>query len=329
VQEGEPVVTTTEIAPEIYRLALFVPEINLEFSHFLVRDDEPLLFHAGLRSMFPALREAVSRLIDVSNLRHIGFSHFESDECGGLNHWLSVAPAAQPVCGLVGAMVSVNDFSNRPARVLTRDDVLATGRYRFRFLPTPHVPHGWDAGVLFEEAERTLFCSDLFHQWGHREPATEKDILERCQDALRETEAGPFANYVPYTHHTGRVLESLAEREPKTLAVMHGSSFHGNGAQALRDLAVVMRDVLGPKAEDGETTPAGMIKAWRTTAAEANISNLQLVGYLESDKLSCDSVPETLALIAAPEVPSLLRLHLGPIAGHKRTFVAHLDHETL
>jgi len=261
VQEGEPVVTTTEIAPEIYRLALFVPEINLEFSHFLVRDDEPLLFHAGLRSMFPALREAVSRLIDVSNLRHIGFSHFESDECGGLNHWLSVAPAAQPVCGLVGAMVSVNDFSNRPARVLTRDDVLATGRYRFRFLPTPHVPHGWDAGVLFEEAERTLFCSDLFHQWGHREPATEKDILERCQDALREAEAGPFANYVPYTHHTGRVLESLAEREPKTLAVMHGSSFHGNGAQALRDLAVVMRDVLGPKAEDGETTPAGMIEA--------------------------------------------------------------------
>jgi flavorubredoxin len=261
VQEGEPVVTTTEIAPEIYRLALFVPEINLEFSHFLVRDDEPLLFHAGLRSMFPALREAVSRLIGVSNIRHIGFSHFESDECGGLNHWLSVVPAAQPVCGLVGAMVSVNDFSNRTARVLTRDDVLATGRYRFRFLPTPHVPHGWDAGVLFEEAERTLFCSDLFHQWGHREPATEKDILERCQDALRETEAGPFANYVPYTHHTGRVLESLAEREPKTLAVMHGSSFHGNGAQALRDLAVVMRDVLGPKAEDGETTPAGMIKA--------------------------------------------------------------------
>lgn len=129
----------------------------------------------------------------MSNLRHIGFSHFESDECGGLNHWLSVAPAAQPVCGLVGAIVSVNDFSNRPARVLTRDDVLATGRYRFRFLPTPHVPHGWDAGVLFEEAERTLFCSDLFHQWGHREPATEKDILERCQDALRENEAGPFA----------------------------------------------------------------------------------------------------------------------------------------
>jgi len=255
------VVTTTEIAPEIYRLAVFVPEINLEFSHFLVRDDEPLLFHAGLRSMFPLLRDEMSRLIDPSKLRHIGFSHFESDECGALNHWLEIAPAAQPVCGLVGALVSVNDFSIRPARVLTREDTLSTGRYRFRFLPTPHVPHGWDAGVLFEESEKTLFCSDLFHQWGHREPTTREDILERCQDALRETEADPFANYVPYTHHTGRVLESLAEQEPKTLATMHGSSYYGNGAQALRDLAIVMREVLGPKAQEGETTSAGLIKA--------------------------------------------------------------------
>lgn len=253
-------VTTTEIAPDIFRLSVFVPEINLEFSHFLVRDDEPLLFHAGLRSMFSLLHEAMARLIDVSELRHIGFSHFESDECGALNHWLELAPAAQTVCGLVGAMVSVNDFSIRPARVVTRDDVLPTGRYRFRFLPTPHVPHGWDAGVLFEESERTLFCSDLFHQWGHREPATDKDILERCRDALRESEAGPFANYVPYTHHTGRVLESLAGREPKTLAVMHGSTLYGNGGQALRDLAVVMREVLGPSAQDGETTSTGIVQ---------------------------------------------------------------------
>jgi hypothetical protein len=139
-------VKTTEIAPEIYRMSVFVPEFNLEFSHFLVRDDEPLLFHAGLRGMFPALRDEVSRLIDVSKLRHIAFSHFESDECGALNHWLELAPAAQPVCGLVGALVSVNDFSMRQARALTADDTLPTGRYTFRFLPTPHVPHGWDAG---------------------------------------------------------------------------------------------------------------------------------------------------------------------------------------
>src|ERR1041384_5290818 len=117
-------VTTTEIAPEVYRIAVYVPEINLEFSHFLVRDDEPLLFHAGLRGMFPLLREQVSRLMDISKLRHIGFSHFESDECGALNDWLAIAPEAQPVCGLVGALVSVNDFSSQEANILCPDDVL-------------------------------------------------------------------------------------------------------------------------------------------------------------------------------------------------------------
>lgn len=243
-------VKTTEIAPEIYRISVFAPEINLEFSHFLVRDDEPLMFHAGLRGMFPALRDEVSRLIDVSKLRHIGFSHFESDECGALNHWLELAPAAQPVCGLVGALVSVNDYSMRPARALTADGTLPTGRYTFRFFPTPHVPHGWDAGVLFEETGRTLFCSDLFHQWGLREPATADSIIERSREALLQSEAGPFANYVPYTHHTGRILESLAERQPRMLAVMHGSCYAGDGAKALRDLAAVMRDVLGPKTQE-------------------------------------------------------------------------------
>jgi len=177
-----------------------------------------------------------------------------------LNSWLELAPAAQPVCGLVSALVSVNDFSMRPARVLTKDDLLSTGEHRFRFIPTPHIPHGWDAGVLFEESEKTLFCSDLFHQWGHREPTTADTIMERCKDALLEAEAGPFANYIPYTHHTGRVLETLAEYNPKTLAVMHGSTYHGDGARALRDLAIVMRDVLGPTAERGETTPPGTVK---------------------------------------------------------------------
>jgi hypothetical protein len=140
-------------------------------------------------------------------------------------------------------MVSVNDFALRPARVLTRDDVFSTGRYRFRFIPTPHVPHGWAAGVLFEESEKTLFCSDLFHQWDQLEPTTSSSIIERCEHALVQTEAGPFANYVPYTHHTGLVLHNLAEYNPKTLAVMHGSSYSGDGGQALRDLATVMREV--------------------------------------------------------------------------------------
>jgi flavorubredoxin len=240
----------TEIAPDVYRISLFAPEINLEFNHFLVRDDEPLLFHTGLRGMFPPLREAVGRLIDPARIRHIGFSHFESDECGALNHWLELAPNAEPVCGLVGALVSVNDFAARPARVLDLDSTLSTGRRRFRFLPTPHVPHGWDAGLLLEETQGTLFCSDLFHQWGEREPLTSEGILDRAREALVESQAGPFANYVPYTHHTGRVLESLAQRRPKTLATMHGSSYTGDCAEALRGLAAVMREVLGPKSED-------------------------------------------------------------------------------
>lgn len=241
----------TEIAPNVYRISIFVREINLEFSHFLVRDDEPLLFHAGLRGFFPELEEAVAQLMDVSKLRHISFSHFESDECGALNHWLERAPEAQPVCGMVGALVSVNDFSIRPARVLTGEDVLPTGKRRFRFIHTPHVPHGWDAGVLFEETEGLLFCSDLFHQWGLREPTTTDSLIERARQALLESEAGPFANYIPYTHHTGKVLESLANLAPRTLATMHGSCFHGDGAQALQELKGVMREVLGPRAEPG------------------------------------------------------------------------------
>lgn len=237
----------TEIARDVFRISVYVPEINLAFNHFLVRDDEPLLFHAGLRAMFPLVREAVSQVLDPATLRYVGFSHFESDECGALNEWLGVAPRAEPVCGLIGAMVSVNDFSARPARSLTPDAALATGAHTFRFIPTPHVPHGWDAGVLFEETQRTLFCSDLFHQWGQREPLTSGSIIDRCRDALLESEAGPFANYIPYTHHTGRILAGLADLRPQTLAVMHGSSYSGDGAQALHGLAEVMKDVLGQK----------------------------------------------------------------------------------
>lgn len=236
-----------EIAPDVYRVSVFASEINLQFNHFLVMDAEPLLFHTGLRGMFPIVREAVSRIIDPSMIRHIGFSHFESDECGALNDWLQIAPHAQPVCGLIGAMVSVNDFSMRPARALTREETFSTGKYRFRFIPTPHIPHGWDAGVLFEETGRTLFCSDLFLQWGDREPLTRQSIIERAHMALIDGEAGPFAGSVPYTHNTGRILEDLAQLAPQRLATMHGSSFEGDAAPEIRQLAVAMREVLGPK----------------------------------------------------------------------------------
>jgi flavorubredoxin len=243
--------TVSEIAPDVYRISTFVPEGNLQFNQFLVRDEQPLLFHTGMRGIFPAVRDAVAQLIDPATLRWIGFSHFEADECGSLREWQALAPQAMAICSLVGKVVSVDDVvAARPARPLDDGDVVETGRYRFRFLKTPHVPHCWEASLLFEETQRTLFCSDLFHQSGNVEPVTEKDIVERFRQTLLEYEQGPFASYMPYTHHTARILERLSRLEPKTLAAMHGSAFRGDGAQAIRDLAVVLKEVLGPSAAE-------------------------------------------------------------------------------
>ncbi|HWP86019.1 MAG TPA: MBL fold metallo-hydrolase [Terriglobia bacterium] len=234
-----------EIAPDVYRISLYVPAIDLQFNHFLVRDEESVLFHSGLRGFFPELREAVGRLMDPSKLRWIGFSHFESDECGALNHWLEVAPQAQGLCSALGAMVSVNDFAIRPPRGMADGETVATGKYRFRFCSTAHLPHGWDAGLLFEETHRTLLCSDLFHHVGDVEPLTESDIVGRSREALLEYQKGPLANYVPYTPLTDRIMERLGALKPQTLATMHGSSFRGDGQQAFRDLAAVFRETLG------------------------------------------------------------------------------------
>lgn len=237
--------TIAEIAPDVFRLSLYVPDLNLQFNHFLVRDEQPLLYHTGMRRMFPQVREAVGRLIDPATLRWIGFSHFEVDECGALNEWLGLAPHAQAVCSVVGALVNLGDFADRPARGLASDEILATGRCRFRFRATPHLPHGWDAGVLFEETGRTLFCSDLFHHDGDVEAVTESDILGRVRETLLHYQAGPLMDYQPFTTRTEGLLERLAALQPRTLATMHGSSYVGNGAQALRDLGTIMREVLG------------------------------------------------------------------------------------
>src|SRR5215510_5497986 len=140
-----------EIAPDIFRISTYFADFNLQFNQFLIRDEEPLLFETGMRQMFPLVREAVSRIIDPSTLRYVSFSHFEPDECGSLNEWLTLAPRAEAVCSAVGAMVFVNDGAVRPARGLMNDETIQTGKYRFRFKATPHLPHGWDAGVLFEE----------------------------------------------------------------------------------------------------------------------------------------------------------------------------------
>ena len=234
-----------EIAPDFYRISTFIPEIDLQFNQFLIKDDEPLLFHTGMRSLFPLVREAVATVIDPSTIRWISFSHFEADECGSLNEWLQVAPNAEPVCSLVGALVSINDFALRPAKAMNDGDVLSTGQNRFRYVRTPHVPHCWEAGHLFEETNSTLLCSDLFHQGGDVEPSTESDVIERARKTLVDYQAGPFANYMPYTKNTDGAMQRLADLKPRTIATMHGSAYVGDGERALRELAIVMRDVLG------------------------------------------------------------------------------------
>jgi flavorubredoxin len=234
----------TEIAPDFYAISTYVQEFNLQFNQFLIKDDEPLLFHTGMKHMFPIVRDAVARVIHPSSIRWISFSHFEADECGSLNEWLALVQHGEPVCGLVGALVSVNDFATRPARVLAHDEVLETGKYRFRLRQTPHVPHNWEASLMFEEVTRTLLCSDLFTHEGDVEPVTESDVVERAKHALIEGQKGPFANAYPYTPLTEPILQGLADLRPKHLALMHGSSFIGDGEQALRDLTVIMREVL-------------------------------------------------------------------------------------
>ena len=238
--------TVSEIAPDLFRISTFAPEFDLQFNQFLVRDEEPLLFHTGPRGMFPEIRDAVATLLDPATIKWIGFSHLEADECGSLREWQQLAPASTAACSLVGKLVSVDDcMAARPALGMKDGDVLNTGRYRFRFLHTPHVPHCWDAGLMFEETQRTLLCSDLLHQSGNVEPATHSDVLGRCRQVLVEYQQGPLANYLPYSTLTDPTLNRLAGLQPKTLATMHGTAFVGDGARALRDLAVLYKDVLG------------------------------------------------------------------------------------
>jgi len=239
--------TITEIAPDVYRISTYVPEFDLQFNEFLVKDEEPLLYHTGTRAMFPRLIEAVREIVEPSRIRWIGFSHFEADECGALNEWLEAAPLAEAVCTFVGAVVNVNDFASRPAHPMKKDEVLKTGKYRYRLHATPHLPHGWDAGMLFEDTQRTMFCSDLFHQAGDVEALTESDVVGRFRDTLTQYQSGPLKDYMPYTPNTERLLAELAALKPRTLAAMHGSSFAGDGEQALLDLGAVLKAVLGPR----------------------------------------------------------------------------------
>jgi flavorubredoxin len=223
-----------EIGEGIYRISTPLAAVpgGFSFNQYLVVDDEPLLFHTGLKHMFPFVSEAIARVVPVERLRYVAFSHFESDECGALNSLLAAAPRAVPVCGRVAAIVSVEDFADRPPRPLAHGEAIRLGKHEVRWLDAPHVPHGWETGFLFEEKTRTLLCGDLFTQGGSGEvPVTESDILGPSE-AFRQT-----MDYYSHSKNAGPILETLASTEPTTLAVMHGSAWKGDGGALLRELA--------------------------------------------------------------------------------------------
>lgn len=225
----------SEIAEGVYRLSTYVPEVappaGFTFNQFLVLGDEPLLFHTGPRRMFPLVREALGRVVPPERLRWITFGHFEADECGAMNEWLAVAPQAVPAQGQTCCNVSLRDFADRPPRALANGEVIDLGGKRVRFIDTPHTPHGWDAAVLYEESTRTLLCGDLFTQLGNEAALTEGDIVG---PAIAAEELFRYSSLNP---GMGATIRGLAELAPRTLALMHGPSFAGDGAAALRALA--------------------------------------------------------------------------------------------
>jgi flavorubredoxin len=226
--------TVNEIAQGIYRLSTLVPEIGPDgftFNQFLIDDDEPLLFHTGHRSMFHSVCEAIESVLPVSSLRWVTFGHVESDECGSMNEFLAAAPSAQVAHGALGCLVSVNEMADRAPRMLADGEVLEIGTHRLRHIDTPHVPHGWDARVLFDESTKTLFCGDLFTHLGDGPALTEDEIVGPAMQAeamFRSTSLAP---------DSAAVMRRLGELDPSTLALMHGSSFQGSGRVALDELA--------------------------------------------------------------------------------------------
>ena len=226
--------TIDEIAPGIYRISTPVSVVpgGFTFNQYLILDDEPLLFHTGLRRTFPLVREAVAAVMPVERLRHVSFSHYEADECGALNEFLAAAPNAAPLCGEVAAMVSVGDMADRPPHAMKDGELVSLGTHKVRWFATPHLPHAWECGFLMEEATRTLLCGDLFSQGGDKHaPLTESDILEPSE-AFRGQ-----MDYYSHTKNADAMIERLAATQPTTLACMHGPAWRGDGARLLRALA--------------------------------------------------------------------------------------------
>jgi flavorubredoxin len=232
--------TIDEIADGIYRISTFVPEVTpagFTFNQFLVTGDEPLLFHAGSRALFPLVAEAVATVIPVETMRWISFGHVESDECGAMNAWLAAAPQSQVVFGELGCMVSLNDMADRQPRPLAEGEVVDIGGKRLRQISTPHVPHGWEAQVMFEETTGTLLCGDLLSHVGPAPALTTNDVVGPAMEAEGMFHATAMAP------HTSATLRALGDLAPTTLAIMHGSTYQGDGGRVLHELATAYDDL--------------------------------------------------------------------------------------
>lgn len=230
-----------EIAAGIFRLSTYVPEVSsrgFTFNQYMVVADEPFLFHCGGRGLFDSVSRAASSILALDSIRWISFGHIESDECGSMNQWLAVAPVAQVVHGAIACMVSLNDLADRPPRALEDGEVLDLGGKRIRYLDTPHVPHAWESGLVFEETTRTLFSGDLFTQLGNGPAITTNSIVA---DAIAAETAFQATALTPATAATIRRLKAL---NPERLAVMHGSCFHGDCEAELEALAQFAEDAL-------------------------------------------------------------------------------------
>lgn len=224
--------TVTEIADGIYRLSTLTDAVpgGFTFNQFLVNGDDPLLFHTGPKGLFPVVSDAVNTVRPAETMRWVTFGHWEADESGALNDWLAVGPHAELALGTIGAMLSGNDQAIRPPRALHDGEVLDLGGKRVRWIDTPHVPHGWDAGVLFEETTGTLLCGDLFAQTG--DTATTTGDIVTPAAALED-----MMSATALTPSTAPTIRRLADLRPTALALMHGPSFSGDGAAALQTLA--------------------------------------------------------------------------------------------
>jgi flavorubredoxin len=226
-----------EIAEGIFRISTPIKAIpgGFTFNQYLIVDENPLLFHMGGRQLFPVVREAVASVIPIDRLHYLALSHFEADECGSVNEWLTAAPNAVPLCGKIAALTSVRDFADRSPREMADGEALSLGKREVRWLDTPHLPHGWECGYLIEEHTRTLLCGDLFTQPGaNPPPLTESDILGPSE-ALRSR-----LDYFSHTRNSRALMEKLAATRPEVLACMHGSAWRGDAAALLHELAGIL-----------------------------------------------------------------------------------------